>query len=88
MSARPARSALPWYTPIHLSPGVAALLSFLVPGFSQAMMGQLAKGLVIFVVAVLLVGGFGLLNLLSALDAAVTARRMELGQELEEWRFF
>jgi len=65
-----------------------AILSLLIPGVGQMVIGQVTKGVVI------LVGGFflgylcGLLNILTAIDAYDLAKKYNSGQPLREWEFF
>ncbi len=76
------------YPGTDLQPWIAAMLSLLLPGLSQGLMGQVGKAAAIFAVCFILVGGFGVVNVLAALDAWLTARRRVTGHRLYEWEFF
>ena len=77
----------------NLTPGIAALLSVLLVGLGQILMGQQAKGVTMLVVACLL--GFVTFGVaavvvwpVSAVDAYRIAKKLESGQAVGEWEFF
>lgn len=70
------------------SPAMALVLSLLVPGAGQMYAGQMNKGIVILVVAVL-TGCLGcVLNAVAGADAYVIAQRRLRGEAVDEWKFF
>ncbi|MCP4809481.1 MAG: hypothetical protein GY913_17375 [Proteobacteria bacterium] len=69
-------------------PFVPALVSLFIPGVSQMMNGQVAKGVVILVVAVVLCGLGGLLNLVMAADAYMIGEKKTKGVTVGDWDFF
>lgn len=76
------------------SPGLAALLSFLLVGMGQIYLGQVEKGLCLLAVVLLLVlstamSPLGVIILfLNVLDAFLLARRVGRGQQVKRWQFF
>lgn len=52
---------------------VPVLVSLLLPGVGQMMLGQKAKGLVVLLIGLLLLFGFGLYNIVAAVDAYCVA---------------
>ena len=73
--------------PTFRSPLVAALVSLLLPGAGQLLLGQRRKGGAMLLAAVFTCGALGLLNVVSAFDAWVMAERRS-GRALQEWEFF
>lgn len=59
------------------SPALAACLSLVVPGLGQLYLGQVFKAVWVFTGSAALCFGFGLCNLLAALDAHGVARRIQ-----------
>lgn len=76
------------------SPGLAALLSFLLVGMGQVYLGQVEKGLMMLGVVLVLMltvvlGPLGLLILLlNVLDAFLLAGRINKGRKVQKWEFF
>jgi TM2 domain-containing membrane protein YozV len=76
------------------SPGLAALLSFLLVGMGQIYLGQVEKGLCMLGVVLLLImspalGSLGLVILfLNVLDAFLLGRRVKAGHQVTRWQFF
>lgn len=82
---RPSRNAL--------HPAVAGLLSFLLIGLGQMVMGQVGKGVVMLVVALILgvlTGCFACLITfpVSVIDACLIASKLRSGQAVGKWEFF
>ena len=74
-------------------PLLMALLSFLIVGLGQMLLGQVAKGAVILVSAIVLGGataGFAIpfIWLFSALDAYAIAKKLKDGKAVGLWEFF
>lgn len=69
-------------------PVLVALASFLFPGLGQLLVGQVAKGAVLFGLTVFTCGGFGLVNLFAAVDGFLVAARRQRGEPLGPWQFF
>ncbi|MCL1991965.1 MAG: hypothetical protein FWG66_03345 [Spirochaetes bacterium] len=75
-----------------LPPGASALVTFILPGFAQALNGQMAKGLCLLLLApvALWLGGL-LLYFIYALavssDAFVCAMRQRTGEHIGSWDF-
>lgn len=84
----PVPSAVPAPLPGGPAPLLCALLSLFLPGAGQILAGQLAKGIVMLLLAFFTVGFCGLLNLLAAADAWLVAKRRHRGEKLGEWQFF
>lgn len=76
------------------SPGLAALLSFLMVGMGQVYLGQVEKGLCMLGVVLLLImsaalGPLGVIILfLNVLDAFLLGRQVKAGRQLRRWQFF
>ena len=76
------------------SPGLAALLSFLLVGMGQIYLGQVEKGLCMLVVVLLLImsavqGPLGVvILLLNVLDAFLLGRKVKQGQRIRKWQLF
>jgi len=76
------------------SPGLAALLSFLLVGMGQIYLGQVEKGLCMLGVVLLLImsaasGPLGLvIILLNVLDAFLLGRKVKQGQRIRKWQLF
>lgn len=76
------------------SPGLAALLSFLLVGMGQIYLGQVEKGLCMLAVVLLLImsalmSPLGVVILfLNVLDAFVLGRKVKQGQQVGRWQFF
>ena len=66
----------------------AAVISLFVPGVGQIISGQVAKGAVILIAAVLFCGLGGILNVVAAIDAYLIAQKQEKGQTVGDWDFF
>ncbi|MCB9759948.1 MAG: zinc ribbon domain-containing protein [Alphaproteobacteria bacterium] len=73
---------------LPLPPGALALLSLLLPGAAQMMLGQGGKGALLLAASVLLCGLGGVLNVVCAVDAWLLARRLTRGEVLSPWQFF
>lgn len=76
-----------------LDPGIAALLSFLLVGLPQMLMGQKIKGVVMIIVALILAALTGCIACLvtypvGAVDAYMIASKLKRGQSVGEWEFF
>ena len=67
------------------NPVVAFLLSFLIPGLGQIYNGQVAKGLVLLVLAIFLCP---IVWVVSIVDAVMIARKLQQGQAVGEWEWF
>jgi TM2 domain-containing membrane protein YozV len=76
------------------SPGLAALLSFLLVGMGQIYLGQVEKGLCMLGVVLLLImnavlGPLGIVILLfNVLDAFLMGRKVKEGRQIGKWQFF
>jgi hypothetical protein len=76
------------------SPGLAALLSFLLVGMGQIYLGQVEKGLCMLGVVLLVIMSAALSPLgvvilfLNVLDAFLVGRRVRQGQQVRRWQFF
>lgn len=70
------------------NPGIAALISLLVPGAGQIYAGQTTKGVVLVIVAFGTCFGGGILNVLAAVDALLIAQRKARGETVGDWQFF
>jgi TM2 domain-containing membrane protein YozV len=74
-----------------LDPTIAAVLSLFIPGLSQILMGQVVKGIVILVAAIVLTV-FCLVGIVlspvAAIDAYLIARKIQAGNQIGEWEFF
>jgi len=79
-----------------MSPLNAALLSMIVcclPGLAQFMLGQHAKGALIFVISVFIasmtvgVGSFAF-GVVIAMDAYAIASKLQQGRSVGQWEFF
>lgn len=57
--------------------GLAALLSLVVPGLGQLLLGQWFKAVWVFTGSMMLCFGFGLCNVLAALDAHHVGKRIQ-----------
>lgn len=66
---------------------MAIVLSFIIPGLGQLLLGQVVKGLVILGVSLFTCAGFGLLTVASVLDAFLVAKAKKR-REVGEWEFF
>lgn len=78
---------------LKVSPAVAMILSLLLVGLGQMINGQLIKGLLIFVVAVILgvvSGGWlaPVIWILSAIDAYMCANKLKRGKPIGRFSFF
>ena len=75
-----------------LSPIIAVLLSFVIIGLPQLLMGQVGKGIVILCGGVLfaVITGIGapFVWAFAAVDAYKIASKIENGQAVSEWEFF
>jgi hypothetical protein len=72
-----------------MDPVLAALLSFLIVGLGQIVLGQTIKGIVMLVV-VIFTFGFGMLLIwpVAIIDAYLIAQKLRRGQSVGEWEFF
>ena len=70
------------------NPVVAFLLSFLFCGLGQIYNGQVSKGLLLFVLGWLTICGFGILWIVSMVDAVMIAKKLQQGQAVGEWEWF
>lgn len=75
------------------SPVLMGVLSFFIIGLGQLIMGQTAKGIAMFVVALLVTivtFGFGSIILLavSVIDAVQIAKKKQDGKVVGDWEFF
>jgi len=76
-----------------LSPAIAVILSLLLVGLPQMMMGQIAKGLLLLVSAVVigaltLGAGAIVVWIIAAIDAAAIASKLESGKKVGDFEFF
>ena len=75
------------------NPVVAGLLSFLIVGLGQIYNGQVAKGLVLLVSAIVLgvltacIGSL-VVAVVSIVDAVMIAKKLQQGQAVGEWEWF
>lgn len=74
-------------------PWLMALLSFLILGLGQLILGQTAKGLTILVVGIIIgIITFGIASLItvpiSVIDAYLIAKKKIEGKEVGDWEFF
>ena len=77
----------------HKSPGTAGCLSFLICGVGQMYNGQVIKGIVLLIACAVLasftVGIGGLVVwIVSIVDAAQIAKKINSGKKVGEWEFF
>ena len=77
----------------RLGPYAAAIVSLVLPGLGQMINGQNIKGLVLFLVLILIVWLFGspwsyVYALVAAADAYTCAKSLRSGQIISEWKFF
>ncbi|MBB5173868.1 zinc ribbon domain-containing protein [Texcoconibacillus texcoconensis] len=75
------------------SPWLMALLSFLITGLGQMILGQVKKGVAILVASILLsMITFGssvfITTPIAIIDAFLIAKKMREGKEVGEWEFF
>jgi uncharacterized paraquat-inducible protein A len=73
------------------SPVAMAIISFIIPGLGQLLMGQTTKAIVMFFITILLVSrgeAAALFWLLSPLDAYRLAKRLRAGKAIGRWDFF
>jgi hypothetical protein len=78
--------------PNAMSPIAAGLLGFCcLPGLAQMMLGQVVKGLVLFLISLVLwptiVGGLAV-NVFSGIDAYQIAQKLKDGKTVGQWEFF
>lgn len=87
----------PWYKRHNkLNPYFAAFVSLILPGAGQLCIGQVIKGLLLFIAAGLLMiltlplfgAGAVFVNLFSAIDAFIVTRKRNEGYPLREMEFF
>lgn len=76
-----------------MEPWLAALLSFLIVGLGQMLIGQVKKGVVFLIGSVVLAFvTFGLsvfiTSVLAIVDAYLIAKKKKEGKEVGEWEFF
>lgn len=76
-----------------MEPWLAALLSFLIVGLGQMLIGQVKKGVVFLIGSVVLTFvTFGLsvfiTSVLAIVDAYLIAKKKKEGKEVGEWEFF
>jgi TM2 domain-containing membrane protein YozV len=76
-----------------MEPVLAGLLSFLLCGLGQMILGQVLKGVVMLVVAMMLGAVTGCIACLvtwpvSAIDAYLIAQKLKQGKSVGEWEFF
>jgi TM2 domain-containing membrane protein YozV len=76
-----------------MEPALAALLSFLLVGLGQMVLGQTIKGVVMLIVALVLGALTGCVACLvtfpvSAIDAYLIAKKLKEGKSVGEWEFF
>lgn len=76
-----------------LEPSIAVLLSLLLVGLPQIIMGQAIKGVIMIVVALILGAATGCIACLvmwpiSAIDAYMIASKLQRGESVGEWEFF
>ncbi|WP_431028496.1 double zinc ribbon domain-containing protein [Lysinibacillus sp. LZ02] len=75
------------------NPAIMGLLSFLLVGLGQMLMGQVSKGIVMLIVSIVLAFlTFGLSSLIttpiSIIDAVLIAKKKQQGTQVGEWEFF
>jgi len=76
-----------------LSPVVALIISLLLPGLPQIIMGQVSKGIALlvglFVIGIVTFGiGVVVIYVVSAVDAFKIAGKLEAGRTVDDWEFF
>lgn len=74
-------------------PWLAALLSFIFPGIGQIYNGQIMKGVMLIVLAIVLTFcccGVGMLPVwvIGIVDAAIIADKLNKGRSVGDWDFF
>lgn len=69
-------------------PVLAAILSLLLPGVGQLIIGQTAKGALLLAIGLLSCGMGGVLNVVAAIDAYLIAGRLRRGETIQDWQFF
>lgn len=77
----------------RVSPGIATLLSFILVGLGQMVNGQLQKGLIMMVVAMVILGfahkgAAPFLWIISAIDAYLCAKKLKSGTPIGKFSFF
>ena len=75
------------------NPAIMGLLSFLITGLGQMVMGQVAKGIVMLIGSIILAFfTFGLSSIItiaiSIIDAVLIAKKKQQGRQVGEWEFF
>ena len=75
------------------NPAIMGLLSFLLVGLGQMIMGQVAKGIVMLIGAIILaIFTFGVSSLIttpiSIIDAVLIAKKKQQGKQVGDWEFF
>lgn len=89
----PARGGAPVRPSSRLDPSVAVLLSLVLVGLPQIVMGQATKGVVMLVSAMIFGALTGCIACLvtwpvAAIDAYMIASKIQRGQRVGEWEFF
>ena len=75
------------------NPAIMGLLSFLITGLGQMVMGQVAKGIVMLIGSIILafftLGLSSLITIaISIIDAVLIAKKKQQGRQVGEWEFF
>jgi TM2 domain-containing membrane protein YozV len=75
------------------NPFIAATLAFLLVGLGQVYLGQVRKGVTLFISAILvglLTFGVGciVMFVISPVDAYKIAQKLKAGQTVDQWEFF
>lgn len=75
------------------NPAIMGLLSFLITGLGQMVMGQVAKGIVMLIGSIILafftLGLSSIITIaISIIDAVLIAKKKQQGRQVGEWEFF
>jgi len=70
------------------SPGLMCVLSLLIPGLGQILLGQTVKGIVMIVVTAATCGLCGLMYVIAPIDAYKIAKKLQEGNPVGNWQFF
>ena len=75
------------------NPALMGVLSFLITGLGQMVMGQVAKGIVMLIGSIILafftLGLSSIITIaISIIDAVLIAKKKQQGRQVGEWEFF
>jgi TM2 domain-containing membrane protein YozV len=73
------------------NPTVAGLLSFFIPGAGQIYNGQIAKGLLIFLLfclSIIIFCSSIIIWIIGIIDAVMIAQKLQRGQSVDKWEWF